>query len=102
MVIKGLLATWAHHVNYSYYTTKSNVAQHTLSDVRDNNTYTVRKLADGNCWMSENLRLNGGTTITPANSDVSSNFTLATAQTIGATVWSGDTNHVYSTGDFRL
>ncbi len=78
------------------------VAQHTLSDVRDNNTYTVRKLADGNCWMSENLRLNGGTTITPANSDVSSNFTLATAQTSGATVWSGDTNHVYSTGDFRL
>ena len=32
------------------------VAQSTLPDIRDGNTYTVRKLADGNCWMSQNLR----------------------------------------------
>ena len=29
-----------------------------LTDQRDGNTYTVAKLADGNCWMTENLRLN--------------------------------------------
>ncbi|MBR0431723.1 InlB B-repeat-containing protein, partial [Candidatus Saccharibacteria bacterium] len=28
-----------------------------LTDTRDNNTYAVAKLADGNCWMIENLRL---------------------------------------------
>ncbi len=32
------------------------VAQHTLRDVRDNNNYTVKKLADGNCWMTSNLK----------------------------------------------
>lgn len=29
-----------------------------LKDVRDNQVYAVAKLADGNCWMIENLRLN--------------------------------------------
>lgn len=37
-----------------------------LTDARDNSTYAVAKLADGNCWMIENLRLgntyNGATT----------------------------------------
>lgn len=28
-----------------------------LSDTRNNDTYTVAKLADGHCWMLENLRL---------------------------------------------
>lgn len=28
-----------------------------LTDERDDNTYAVAKLADGNCWMIENLRL---------------------------------------------
>ena len=28
-----------------------------LKDVRDNNVYAVAKLADGKCWMIENLRL---------------------------------------------
>ncbi len=30
-----------------------------LRDTRDNNVYTVAKLADGKCWMVENLRLEG-------------------------------------------
>ncbi len=37
-----------------------------LTDNRDNNVYTVGKLADGNCWMMENLRLDA------TNSDDSS------------------------------
>ena len=28
-----------------------------MSDIRDSKTYTVRKMADGNCWMAENLKL---------------------------------------------
>ena len=28
-----------------------------LTDLRDNNTYTVGKMQDGRCWMMENLRL---------------------------------------------
>ena len=34
-----------------------NVPQRTLYDIRDGETYRVRKLADGNVWMTENLRL---------------------------------------------
>ena len=28
-----------------------------MYDIRDNKPYTVRKLADGNCWMTEDLKL---------------------------------------------
>ena len=34
-----------------------------LTDKRDNMVYTVAKLADGNCWMVENLRLDNGATV---------------------------------------
>ena len=42
----------------------------TLIDSRDQNTYRVTKQADGNCWMTENLRLgnNPDSTSTIANS----------------------------------
>ena len=33
-----------------------------LRDERDSDTYMVAKLADGNCWMTENLRLDPSTT----------------------------------------
>ncbi|MBO7699220.1 fibrobacter succinogenes major paralogous domain-containing protein [Candidatus Saccharibacteria bacterium] len=50
------------------------VAQSTLRDVRDDNTYVVRKLADGNCWMTENLKLTGPTSdsrrLYPADTDI--------------------------------
>ena len=49
-----------------------NVAQRTLTDTRDNKTYTVRKLADGKCWMTQNLWLVGPRTLTSTNSDISS------------------------------
>lgn len=34
-----------------------------LTDMRDNDTYAVARLADGQCWMIENLRLDAGATI---------------------------------------
>lgn len=41
-----------------------------LTDTRDNNTYAVAKLADGKCWMMENLRLDLSTaTITAENTN---------------------------------
>ena len=41
-----------------------------LTDIRDNNTYTVAKLNDGNCWTTENLRLDiGKANITAANTN---------------------------------
>ncbi len=38
-----------------------------LTDIRDENTYAVAKLADGNCWMIENLRLDYTANISPMN-----------------------------------
>ncbi len=32
-------------------------AEYTLKDTRDGKTYTVRKLGDGRCWMTSNLKL---------------------------------------------
>lgn len=48
-----------------------------LTDTRDNKQYWVTKLADGNCWMTQNLDLdlNASTLpLTPITSDVSSNW----------------------------
>ena len=47
-----------------------------LIDERDGKLYWVAKLADGNCWMTQNLDLDlqSGTALTPDNSDVSSNW----------------------------
>lgn len=46
-----------------------------VQDRRDNSTYTVRYI-NGNCWMTQNLRLAGGTTVTPSDSNVASNYTI--------------------------
>ena len=48
-----------------------------LIDIRDNNIYSVSKMADGKCWMMENLRLDGDRTITPDDTNIESNYTLA-------------------------
>ncbi len=52
-----------------------------LTDQRDNNTYAIAKLADGNCWMIENLRLES------TNSD---NSTGALAQGYGTSATYGN------------
>ena len=48
-----------------------------LIDWRDDKTYWVAKLADGNCWMTQSLELNFDDvkTLTPDTSDVTSNWT---------------------------
>jgi hypothetical protein len=46
-----------------------------VTDTRDCNKYPMKKLKDGNCWMLQNLRITNKT-LTPADSNVSSNFVL--------------------------
>lgn len=47
-----------------------------LTDTRDGKQYWVAKLADGNCWMTQNLDLDlsNGTPLTPEDSDVFSDW----------------------------
>lgn len=54
----------------------SNADSTTLIDKRDNKTYKVARLKDGNCWMQENLELELSTNraLTPSDSDVSKNW----------------------------
>ena len=49
-----------------------------MQDVRDDNIYTVAKLKDDKCWMTEDLNLAGGTEITSELSDVPEGYTLST------------------------
>ena len=65
---------------------------YTLTDTRDNEEYIVAKLADDNCWMLDNLRLGGNTTmtLTPENTNISSNYTLPASGTANFSAPSGD------------
>ena len=56
----------------------------TLTDRRDNNTYTVAKI-NGNCWMTQNLRLSGGRTLTSADSNVTQNWSFPTGSLTSGT-----------------
>lgn len=47
----------------------------TLRDRRDGNTYTIAKLKDEKCWMTENLKIMDKE-LTSLDSDVSSDFTV--------------------------
>ena len=49
-----------------------------LRDTRDDKYYNVRKMEDNKCWMVQNLALTSpnGYTLTPADSDVSSEFVI--------------------------
>ena len=64
----------------------------TLKDVRDGNTYTVAKLKDGKCWMTQNLRIINKT-LTPADSDVVSNYTIPASSVSG--FYTNDISNAY-------
>ena len=51
----------------------------TLKDVRDNNTYMVGKLKDGNCWMLDNLALDPTDSTTAQNMNESNTNATAVA-----------------------
>ncbi len=83
-----LYAQWKSQVNYIQNFTladcqsqasNGNVA---VVDSRDNNSYTVRYI-NGACWMTQNLRLAGGTKLTTSDSNVTRDYTLPTTQLAG-------------------
>ena len=64
----------------------------TVLDIRDDNDYTIGKLADGKCWMTQNLRITresiqakdpGNTTgkVTPDNTNTNSNYEIPASAT---------------------
>lgn len=67
----------------------------TVVDSRDNNSYTVRYI-NGACWMTQNLRLAGGTQLNSTTSNVSSNYTLPADSTASGTFWDNDGSVHYS------
>lgn len=63
------------------FTGSNTTAIRTVTDARGGTTrtYEIAKLADGKCWMLTNLKLGsttGAITLTPADSNVASNFIL--------------------------
>lgn len=73
-----------------------------MLDTRDGKIYWVGKLPDGNCWMTQNLDLDLSTsrTLTPADTNISSNWTPAISTTTTASGYSGsDTGKSYDPGD---
>ena len=70
-----LYAQWKSQVNYIQNFTladcqaQASSGNVTVVDRRDTNSYTVRYI-NGACWMTQNLRLSGGRTLTPADSNV--------------------------------
>ena len=74
-----------------------------LIDIRDNKSYWVTKLKDGNIWMTQNLDLDLSTTttLTPEDSDVTANWTpssttIAGAANLNSTNWVNSDNNPYS------
>jgi len=83
----------SHYGDPNYAPTK------TLIDTRDNNTYTVSKLADGRCWMTQNLRI-AGKTLTPADSDVTTDYTIPASSLSGFISYDTSNAYVDSDGGF--
>ena len=55
----------------------------TLIDTRDGSDYTVAKI-NGNCWMTQNLRLSGGRTLTSTDSNVASSWSFLSTPLAGS------------------
>ena len=73
-----------------------------LQDSRDQKMYWVGKLPDGNCWMTQNLDLDlsTSTTFTPADTNISSNWTPSISTTTTASGYIGsDTGKSYDAGN---
>ena len=72
-----------------------------LMDTRDGKMYWVGKLPDGNCWMTQNLDLDLSTskTLTPADTNIPSNWTPKTSTTTTISGYNSDTGKSYDAGN---
>ena len=81
----------------SHYDDKTYVPRVKLTDTRDNKTYLVSKLADGNCWMSQSLALDltANTAIVASNNDGTTKTVTPnnTTQTTTGTTWAQADNN---------
>ena len=77
-----------------HYVAGSTVPTTVLKDTRDNNYYTVKKLADGRCWMTQNLRLKNYT-LKASDSNVTSDGFVVPNQASGT---SYNTSYVFDSG----
>jgi uncharacterized protein (TIGR02145 family) len=63
----------------------------TLNDIRNNQQYQVRKMADNRCWMVNNLKLDGASvtavkgnrTLTPADTNIAADWDIPNKVTSG-------------------
>ena len=94
--------TYMQDLTASHCANSDNGATATLRDRRDNNSYTIAKI-NGNCWMTQNLRIAGGTTLNSSTSNVVSSYTIPTtplegnsgAYDVGQVQDSGNTTYGY-------
>ena len=65
-------------ITHVHTTDRNKIPETALKDTRDNKTYVVRKLADGHCWMSQNLALSttNGQVLTDADTDMNGGRTF--------------------------
>lgn len=72
-----------------------------MVDARDGKTYWVAKLADGNCWMTQNLELDLSTskTLTSADTNIPSTWTPRASTTTTISGYNSDTGKSYNPGD---
>ena len=76
----------------------------TLYDARDNQAYTVAKLADGKYWMTESLNIAGGTALSSEDTDLDSSYTFPTtdgwAVTDGKLILPASSTSGFSTNNY--
>ena len=65
-----------------------------LTDTRDNNVYAIAKLADGNCWMIENLRLDNAMTGTISSSNTNNPVSTFTTLPNSTDTWCSSSDSV--------
>ena len=93
-------ATYMQDLSAAQCSGSSDGATATLKDRRDNNSYTIAKI-NGNCWMTQNLRIAGGTTLTSTYSNVSSSYTIPTTDlTTGNSYTEGRIHYSYYRLDY--
>lgn len=101
--VDGVTGSFSVPVWESVYCTSSSPCMQTstvcdieLTDARDGKTYTTASIF-GLCWTTKNLDLSGGTTLIPATSNVSSNYTLPNSSTSGFS--DNNTAYVYNSNN---
>ncbi len=87
----------ATEITFKHTDDNTKVPRSVLRDTRDGNTYLVSKLADGNCWMSQNLALDltANEALTNADTDLRTKSSWTpqnSTQTSTGTTWNRTEN----------